>query len=63
MTRSTALAAEVRTMDKIERAMAGIDDLPEPSQARVRRWVTETYLGDPIPLDGQDRRPPDRPPS
>jgi hypothetical protein len=44
MSRSTSLAAEVKAMDKIERAMSAIGELPEPSQARVRRWVAETFV-------------------
>jgi hypothetical protein len=47
--RSTSLSAEIGVMDKIERAMAAVDDLPEASAKRVRRWVQETYL------DGQER--------
>ena len=42
-TRSEALRLEVAAMARIERAMTAIDDLPEPMQARVRRWVAETY--------------------
>lgn len=30
-------------MDQIERAMARIDELPEDSAARVRRWYHEVY--------------------
>ncbi len=42
-TRSAELAAEVAAMDRIERAMAALSDLPDAAQARVRRWVSETY--------------------
>ena len=45
--RSDALRMEVQAMDRIERAMASMDDLPEPMQARVRRWVAETYTATP----------------
>ena len=41
--RSAALAAEVAAMDRIERAMDALAELPAPAQARVRRWVAETY--------------------
>jgi hypothetical protein len=42
-TRSSSLSAEVAAMDRIERAMAALDALDEKAQARVRRWVSETY--------------------
>jgi len=45
-TRSAALAAEIAAMDRIERAMEALDGLPGAAQARVRRWVAETY---PVP--------------
>ena len=41
--RSPALQAEVQVMDRIERAMRGIEDLSPAGQARVRSWVAEVY--------------------
>jgi len=42
-TRSPGLAAVVAAMDRIERAMAALADLPAADQATVRAWVAATY--------------------
>jgi len=42
-TRSSGLSAIVAAMDRIERAMAALADLPESDQATVRAWVAATY--------------------
>jgi len=41
--RSEERKAEVKVMDRIEGALAAIDDLPERAQARVRSWVLDEY--------------------
>lgn len=54
--RSTALALEVKAMDRIERAIAGIDELPDPAaRARVRRWAAETCLSGLAEPDGSGK--------
>jgi hypothetical protein len=41
--RSPARQAEITVMDRIERAMRGIDDLSPSAQSRVREWIAESY--------------------
>jgi len=44
MARSAELNAEVNVMASIERALSRIDELTPAAQARVRRWVSETFI-------------------
>lgn len=43
MPRSAERQAEIKVMDRIEAAMAGIDELSEAAQQRVRAWHAAEY--------------------